>query len=93
MCKNNPEQLSYDDVRVILRVLKHYKLLPITKEYEDMEKKFMFKAGEYFLYASVLGFSPFLLREFFRLGTVKRTLTITGLFVCAYGLMMRKPLI
>jgi len=49
----------------------------------------MFKAGEYFLYSSVLAFSPFLLREFYKFGFIKRSCVMVGLFVSSYWLMMR----
>jgi hypothetical protein len=74
-----------------MRVLKHYDLLPITEECVAKENMFIFKAGENFLYSSVLSFSPFLVREFYSKGFLKKIFVIATIFMGSYGLLMRKP--
>ena len=51
----------------------------------------MLNAGQNFLYASVLGFSPFLIREFYGKGFLSKFFIVAGIFVGSYGLLMRKP--
>ncbi len=45
------------------------------------------------MYASLLSFSPFLMREFYAKGTMNKFGVVAGIFVGAYGLLMRGPFV
>ena len=56
-----------------------------------MEKKFMFKATENFIYAMVAGAAPFLVREFHRFGTTRKFAVVTTIWAASYALLMYQP--
>ena len=88
-CLADPSRLSIYELKIILKVLQQFKLLPREPGLEAKEGELKVKILESSVGSSVVSLVPFAVREFHRMRPLVKLVTVGGLFVGANYAQMR----
>jgi hypothetical protein len=88
-CMQHPNQLTLYELKIVLKVLQQFKLLPKNKLLDEKERNLKIKIVQNSIPATIAALLPFAVREFHGWRFVGRFMTVGVIFCGVDGLLMR----
>jgi len=88
-CSKDPRDITVYQLKIILKVLEQFRLLGKEERLEEQERVMKTKIVENSVYSSLVAMLPFAVREFHRVKSGPKILTVLAIFGSANYLLMR----